>query len=359
MTMQDQETPRDTFILSRGDYSAPTEHKVQPGIPSFLPPMAADSPANRLGLARWLFQDDHPLTARVAVNRYWQMLFGVGFVATPEDFGSQGEFPSHPELLDWLAVDFRESGWDIKRLLKQIAMSATYRQDSKVSPEWSRHDPQNRLLAHGARFRLQSEFIRDNVLVLSNLLVNKMGGPGVKPYQPPGLWKEVGLGGKPEFVQDHDESLYRRSLYTYWKRSAPPPNMQIFDAPTREKCAVRRPRTNTPLQSLVLLNDEQFVEASRSFAQRVIKEGGETDIERANFAFELATARLPRDVELDVLIEVLQEAKIRYRDDPPAATALISIGEAARDEQLDAAEHAAWTVVVNVISNLDETLTRE
>jgi hypothetical protein len=244
-------------------------------------------------------------------------------------------------------------------MIKQIAMSATYRQSSQGTPERYSRDPQNRLLAHGARFRLQSEFIRDNVLALSGLLVDKMGGPGVKPYQPPGLWKEVGLGGKPEFIQDHKESLYRRSLYTYWKRSAPPPNMQLFDAPTREKCAVRRSRTNTPLQALVLLNDVQFVEAARCFAERIIKEGGNSEIEKATFAFELATARKPREFESSVLLEILHHAQDRYRDDRQAAIKLISTGEATRDVQLDAAEHAAWTVVANMISNLDETMTRE
>jgi hypothetical protein len=359
MIMRDQEKPRDTFVLARGAYDSPTEQKVQPGTPPVFPPMAEGSPSNRLGMARWLFQDDHPLTARVAINRYWQMLFGVGFVATPEDFGSQGEFPSHPELLDWLAVDFRQSGWDVKGMLKQIVMSATYRQSSHVSPELSRRDPQNRFLAHGARFRLQSEFIRDNILALSGLLVDDMGGPGVKPYQPPGLWKEVGLGGKPGFVQDHDENLYKRSLYTYWKRSAPPPNMQLFDAPTREKCAVRRPRTNTPLQALVLLNDVQFVEAARCFAQRILKDGGESETERATYAFELATARKPETAELNVLLEVLHQAQDRYREDQNAAAELIATGESSWDEELDTSEHAAWTIVANVICNLDETVTRE
>lgn len=359
MIMRDQTKPRDTFMLARGAYNAPTEHKVQPGTPLIFPPMAKGLPANRLGMARWLFQDNHPLTARVAVNRYWQMLFGTGFVATPEDFGSQGEFPSHVELLDWLAVDFRNSGWNVKRMLKQIVMSATYRQSSKVSAESARRDPTNRLLARGARFRLQSEFIRDNVLALSGLMVNKMGGPGVKPYQPPGLWKEVGLGGKPVFVQDRGENLYRRSIYTYWKRSAPPPNMQLFDAPTREKCTVRRPRTNTPLQALVLLNDVQFVEAARSLAERILKEAPNTDKNRATFAFESATARKPSKGELNVLIDLLQHAKTRYQSDVEAARKLIGTGESPRDEKLDPKDHAAWTVVASTILNLDEVLTRE
>ncbi len=359
MIMSDQKKPRDTFVLARGSYDSPTEKKVQPGTPPVLPPMTKGFPANRLGMAQWLFQDNHPLTARVAVNRYWQMLFGAGFVSTPEDFGSQGEFPTHPELLDWLAVDFRKSGWDVKKMIKQIVMSATYRQSSQISKELFEIDPENKLLARGARFRLQSEFIRDNALALGNLLVNKKGGPGVKTYQPPGLWKEVGLGGKPLFVQDHGEKLYRRSLYTYWKRSAPPPNMQIFDAPTREKCSVRRPRTNTPLQALVVLNDVQFVEASRNFAQRIISDGGKNKKDRAIYAFELATSRKPTKFELNVILEVLEHAQKRYLNDPKAAKKLISIGESQGTVKLDAAEHATWTVVANMILNLDETLTRE
>jgi len=320
--------------------------------------MAADLPKNRLGLARWLFQDDHPLTARVAVNRYWQMLFGTGLVATPEDFGSQGEYPSHPELLDWLAVDFRESGWDVKRLIKQVVMSATYRQSSNATAKLVQRDPKNRLLARGPRFRLQSEFIRDNALAVSGLLDPRMYGPGVKPYQPPGLWAEVGLGGNPKFKQDHGGKLYRRSIYTYWKRSAPPPSMQIFDAPTREQCIVRRPRTNTPLQALVTLNDVQFVEAARNLAERMMKEGGKTLAERTKFAYELAVARPPRASEQQVMTEVFDASLTRFRKDHDAAAKLLSTGESKRDESLDAAEHAAWTIIASMILNLNETLTR-
>ncbi|MDP6717975.1 MAG: DUF1553 domain-containing protein, partial [Pirellulaceae bacterium] len=306
MVMRD--TKRDTFLLSRGAYNSPTEQKVQPGTPDMLPPMPKGAPRNRLGLARWLFQPDHPLTARVAVNRYWLMLFGMGIVATPEDFGSQGKFPSHPQLLDWLAVDFRESNWDVKRMVKQIVMSATYRQGTKVNAELIERDRGNLLLARGPRFRLQGEFIRDNALAISGLLNAKMGGPGVKPYQPPGLWAEVGLGGNPKFVQDHGDNLYRRSLYTYWKRSAPPPSMQIFDAPTREKCAIWRARTNTPLQALVTLNDVQFVEAARNLAQRMMLEGGNSPELRLAFAYESATARVPSESKQQVLLSVFNAA---------------------------------------------------
>ena len=359
MMMSDMAKPRDTFILARGAYDAPTEHKVQPGTPAILPPMPKEAPQNRLGLAQWLFQSDHPLTARVAVNRYWQMLFGTGFVTTPEDFGSQGAFPSHPQLLDWLAVDFRESGWDVKRLLKQIVMSATYRQTSDASRETYLQDPSNRLLARGARFRLQGEFVRDSALEVSGLLNTKMGGPGVKPYQPPGLWKEVGLGGNPVFVQDHGEKLYRRSLYTYWKRSAPPPSMQIFDAPTREKCTIRRPRTNTPLQALVTMNDVQYVEAARHLAERMLKEGGSTKEEQVAYAFLLATGREPRSSEREVLLELYDQSLKHYQANAKAAEELMSVGESPRDKKLNVTEQAAWTVVANMIFNLDETLTRE
>ncbi len=359
MVMADMEKPRETFVLNRGAYDSPTDIKVQPGTLSVLPPMSSEAPGNRLGLAHWIFRDDHPLTARVTVNRYWQMLFGNGLVSTPEDFGAQGGFPSHPELLDWLAVDFRESGWDVKRFLKQIVLSRTYRQSSRATVDSYRSDPENRLLSRGPRFRLQGEFIRDNALFISGLLTDTFGGPGVKPYQPPGLWAEVGLGGNPKFVQDHGEKLYRRSLYTYWKRSAPPPSMQIFDAPTREKCTVRRARTNTPLQALVTLNDIQFVEASRHFAHRMMSEGGDSADDRIEYGFRLATARRPDSSESTVLLDVLDGAMSRYSGDVEAAKALLAVGESPRDETLDAVDHAAWTIVASTILNLDETLTRE
>ena len=359
MVMGDLEKPRDTFVLNRGAYDSPTDKKVTADTMSALPPMTADAPRNRFGLAQWLFSDDHPLTARVAVNRYWQLFFGAGLVPTPEDFGSQGEFPSNPELLDYLAVDFRNHGWNVKRLVKQIVMSATYRQSSAAPPELYSRDPTNKYLARGPRFRLQGEFIRDTALALSGLLNKKFGGPGVKPYQPPGLWAEVGLGGNPKFVQDHGDKLYRRSIYTYWKRSAPPPSMQIFDAPTREKCTIKRPRTNTPLQALVTLNDIQFVEASRHFAERILREGGGEDDDRLAFAFRIATSRYPESAELVVLKELLSAAKAKYQSDPDAANELLSAGESKSNENLDPADHAAWTIVASAILNLDETLVRE
>ncbi len=273
MVMDVAKTPRKTFLLNRGDYSQPTE-EVQPGIPNALPKPSGEA-TDRLGLAQWLVMKENPLTSRVAVNRYWKLLFGTGIVATPADFGSQGEWPSHPELLDWLAVDFVESGWDLKHLLKSIVMSQTYRQSSVPTPESLERDPGNRLLSRGARFRLPAELIRDAALKTSGLLVDRIGGPSVNPYMPMDLWREVShYGSTPAtaqtFVQDHGEKLYRRSLYTYWKRTAPPPNMVTFDAPNREVCTIERGSTTTPLQALVTLNDTQFVEAARNFADRII-----------------------------------------------------------------------------------------
>ena len=358
MVMQDAVSMRDTFILARGQYDQPTETKVLPRPLQILTPPSEKSPANRLGLAQWLFQETHPLTARVAVNRYWAMLFGTGLVATLEDFGSQGAFPSHPELLDWLAVDFRESGWDIKRMLKLMVMSSTYRQSSNVTLEAMKRDPDNRLLARGPRFRLQAEFIRDNALAVSGLLVPDQGGPGGRVYQPPGLWAEVGLGGVPKFVQDHGKTLYRRSLYTYWKRSSPPPNMQIFDAPTREKCILQRSRTNTPLQALVLLNDVQFVEASRNLAEQLLQGAARSDLQRLQDLYLRVLARPVRKPEIEVLQDVLADALNRFKADPASARALLGFGESQPDESLDAATHAAWTLLCNVVFNLDETLTR-
>ncbi len=359
MVMADQGKPRATYVLRRGAYDDRTDRKVQPGFPGSLPPLPPDAPRNRLGLAKWLFQPENPLTARVAVNRYWQMLFGAGLVATPGDFGSQGEFPSHPNLLDWLASDFRDHGWDVKRTLRTIVSSATYRQSSSASRQLYDRDPQNRLLARGSRFRLQAEFLRDNALSLSGLLVDKMGGPGVKPYQPEGLWKEILQGGDRPFVQDHGQKLYRRSVYTYWRRTCPPPNMRLFDAPTREKCVVRRSLTNTPLQALVTLNDMQYMEAARHFAERMFREGGHKPEDRIAWGFQLATSRKLRENELAELLDVYRHSRQHYDANSEAALKLISIGESSRDESLDPVEHAAMTIVASMLLNLDETLTRE
>ncbi|MDH3584047.1 MAG: DUF1553 domain-containing protein, partial [Phycisphaerae bacterium] len=316
------------------------------------------APRNRLGLARWLVNPDHPLTARVAMNRYWSMFFGRGLVETVMDFGSQGEFPTHPKLLDWLAVDFTKHGWDRKRAIKQILMSATYRQSSRLTPQLSEKDPVNQLLARGPRFRLQGEFIRDAALAVSGLLVDEIGGRGVKPYQPPGLWNAVSLGGNVRFVQDKGEKLYRKSMYTYWKRSAPHPGMLLFDAPTREKCVVERPRTNTPLQALYTMNGTQFIEAARMLAERMMNEGGDTVAARIAFAYRLATARQPSPRTTQVFTDLYRAELSRYKAAPERAKALLANGEHPRDQGLDPAEHAAWTVVASGMLNLDATLAR-
>lgn len=361
MVMNVAEQPRKTHILNRGQYDQPLD-EVSPGTPSALPPLPESAPANRLGLAQWLVRPENPLTSRVAVNRLWQMLFGTGLVATAGDFGSQGDHPSHPELLDWLALEFVDCGWDVKSMTKRIVMSATYRQSSKTTPELLARDPNNRLLARGPRFRLQAEFIRDNALQISGLLVPRVGGPSVKPYQPAGLWREVShYGSTPAtaqvFVQDHGDELYRRGLYTFWKRTVPPPSMLSFDAPNREICTVSRETTNTPLQALVLLNETQYVEASRAFARRIVKHSSD-DTDRIRFAFESATSRIPNDRELSVLQRTLARERRAFSSDRSAAEALLKVGESPRDVGITASEHAAWTTVASLILNLSETITK-
>lgn len=361
MVMRDRaKEPRKTFLLNRGQYDQPIKDEVLlPGVPAaILPSLPEDAPSNRLALAAWLTDSRQPLTARVAVNRYWTMFFGQGIVVTPGDFGNQGAWPSHPELLDWLAYDFATHGWDIKRTIKQIVISATYRQSSRMTPRLRDRDPLNRLVARGPRFRLQGEFIRDNALAVSGLLVEKIGGPGVKPYQPPRIWNEVSLNGGLRYPQDHGDKLYRRSLYTYWKRSAPMPNMLIFDAPTREKCVVARPRTNTPLQALVTLNDPQFVEAARVLAERMLLEGGDRTESRIDFAYRLVVARAARSTEHSLLQDFLDSQREILREDPEKASKLITVGEKKADPGLDPVELAAWTLVAQMILNLDECLTR-
>ena len=360
MIMQDNAAkPRMTYMLDRGQYDKPLTNAVmKPGVPEALGTLPEGAPANRLGLAQWMTRADHPLTARVAVNRIWALFFGDGLVTSQADFGNQGSPPSHPELLDWLAVDFVEHGWDVKRLVRQILMSQTYRQDSHATDRILNLDPLNRLMSRGPRFRLQGEFIRDLALSVSGLLNGPIGGPGVKPYQPPNIWNEVSLNGGLRYPQDKGDRLYRRSIYTYWKRSAPMPNMLIFDAPTREKCVVKRERTNTPLQALVTLNDPQFVEAARALAQRLISEGGEKTADRINLAYRLTTSRAANSREISILTETLEEQIATFKDKPEQAKQFLEVGESKRDESIDAAEHAAWTVISQLILNLDESLTR-
>jgi hypothetical protein len=361
MVMAVAEKPRDTFILHRGDYAQPTE-KVGVGTPAALPPLPAGAPASRLGLAQWVVMPENPLTARVAVNRLWKLFFGTGLVATPADFGTQGEWPSHPELLDWLAVEFRESGWDVKRLVRLIVTSATYRQSSVASPAQLERDPANRLLARGPRFRLPAELIRDHALAVSGLLVPRVGGPSVNPYQPFDLWREVShYGSTPAtaqtFVQDHGEKLYRRSLYTYWKRTAPPPSLAAFDAPSREVCTVARGNTTTPLQALVLLNDVQYVEAARALAERMLAKPGD-ELARLGWAFAECLARPPASQELAVLSAALQRERARYVQSEAAARAFLAAGESPRNDRFPVAEHAAWTQIATLLLNLSETVTR-
>ncbi|MCR9118779.1 MAG: DUF1553 domain-containing protein, partial [bacterium] len=330
---------------------------ISPNVPAVFPPLPESAPKNRLGLAQWLVSDEHPLTSRVTVNRYWTMLFGHGIVATPMDFGSQGALPSHPELLDWLAVDFREHGWNVKRTLKQMLMSATYRQSSRTTREVFAADPMNQWYSRGPRSRLQGEMIRDTALACSDLLNTKIGGAGTKPYQPAGLWNEVALTGNVRFVQDKGDKLYRKSMYIYWKRSAPHPGMQIFDAPTREKCVVQRDVTNTPLQALYTLNDVQFVEASRMFAQRTIK-SSDSVRERIAYAWRTATSRTANDRVLATLESLFASELQKFQDQKPAAEALIGVGESPVDESIDPAELAAWTIIASTILNADAAITK-
>jgi hypothetical protein len=348
-------------VLARGDYRNHGE-KVQPGVPSMLPPLPEGAPLNRLTLARWLVDGKHPLTGRVAVNRFWQTYFGYGIVKTQEDFGVQGEAPEHPELLDWLATEFVSSGWDIRAMQRLIVTSATYRQASTLTAALRERDPDNRLLARGPRQRLPAELIRDTALAAGGLLNRKIGGPSVLPYQPTGLWEEMAFGegfSAQSYVQSHGSDLYRRGMYTFWKRTVPPASLATFDAPDREKCTARRAFTNTPLQALTLMNDPTYVEAARALAQRALLEGGSDESARIAYAFRLATARKPSGKEAGVLKKLLDSRLDSFRKDRRAAARLVAVGESARDARLDVSELAAWTTVASAILNLDETITKQ
>ncbi len=390
MVMMELGEPRETFILARGDYRNKSE-KVTPGTPAALPPLRTKfmEKRNRLALAKWLVDPNHPLTSRVAVNRFWQMYFGHGIVKTAEDFGVQGEPPVHPELLDWLAMEFvnpmwrlaREidnpesstrdgrdpqsaikGGWDVKAMQRLIVTSAAYRQSSRATPELIEKDPENRLLARGPRHRLSAETIRDNALAVSGLMNIEIGGPSVLPYQPPGLWEEMAFGdgfSMQEYVQGHGRDLYRRSMYTFWKRTVPPAAMATFDAPDREKCVARRAVTNTPLQALVTLNDPTYIEAARAMAERTLRDGGKGTNGRIVYLFRLALAREPSGRERKVLRDLYAQQRTNYRKDKKAASQLLHVGESKVDEKLDPAELAAWTMVASAILNLDETVTKE
>lgn len=358
--MQDMEKPdRVTKILVRGDYRNKGE-EVKAEVPNALPPLAKDAPRNRLTFARWLVDPQHPLTARVAVNRYWAQYFGTGLVKTGNEFGSQGEAPTHPELLDWLAREFVDTGWNIKAMQKRIVMSATYRQSSRATSELLARDPQNRLLARGPRFRMPAEVIRDNALSYAGLLDRKRkpGGPSVRPYQPPGLWEAMMFGGNKYEVGKGDE-LYRRSVYTLWKRTVPYPMFKTFDAPDRAICTVQRSMTCTPLQAFVTLNEQSFVEAARVFAQRILQEGGADPESKLRFAIKTVLAREPNSREVVALIKVLDEMRLEYAQNTAAADELTTVGSAKRTDGLDTVQLAAWTTVANILFNLDETLTKE
>jgi cytochrome c553 len=361
MVMQELPQPRAGFVLNRGNYDAPGE-PVAPGVPeALLAPWPAGAPRNRLGLARWLTQPDHPLTARVVVNRFWAQLFGTGLVKTLEDFGSQSEWPSHPELLDWLAREFVDSGWNVKALFRTLVLSATYRQTSSATPDAIASDPENRLLARGPRLRLPAELIRDQALAVSGLLTPDIGGPSVYPYQPDKLYDGIVVGTVypgSRWEQSAGRDLYRRSLYTFWKRTVPHPVMRSFDAPDREVCTVRRSRTNTPLQALALWNEPGYVEAARHLGARMLREGGLTAESRAAFAFRLTTGRVPDAVETRTLTAAFTRLRDDFAAHPADAAALLRVGASPVDPSVDPADFAAATAVANLLLNLDETITK-
>ena len=368
LVMEEMNPPRDTFMLVRGDFRTKGE-RVTPGTPAVLPPLP-EGPANRLALARWLVSKEHPLMARVTVNRYWSIIFGTGLVKTINDFGSQGEWPSHPDLLDWLAVQFRDGGpmqkekgdsalyqvgaWDVKGLVRLIMTSATYRQAASVTPEKLERDPYNRLFTRGPRVRLDAEFVRDNALAVAGLLNDKIGGPSVKPYQPPGIWD----GTDAKYEQDKGDALYRRGMYVFWRRSAHYPSFATFDAPNREVCTFLRQRTQTPLQSLVLMNDPSFVEAARGLAERVLREEPKDTDKRLVRAFRHTLGRAPQSDEVVVLQKTYAEQLANFRQDSDAANALLKVGESPLPEKADHSELAAMTAVANVLLNLNETISK-
>ncbi|HWE38938.1 MAG TPA: DUF1553 domain-containing protein [Isosphaeraceae bacterium] len=357
--MQEKPGEPTAYVLFRGDYDKRRE-QVKADTPAMLPPLPTDLPHNRLGLAQWLLRPENPLTARVTVNRFWQEVFGAGLVRSTGDFGVSGELPSHPELLDWLAVDFRESGWDVQRFFRQVVTSASYRQAATASPEALEKDPGNRLLSRGPRFRIDGEMVRDYALAASGLLVEKVGGPSVRPYQPPGIWEAVAMpeSNTRNYRRDDGASLYRRSLYTFWKRAAPPATMEIFNAPSRETCTVRRERTNTPLQALVTLNDEQFVEAARHLAQVVLRRDCGRDDDRIAFLAARVLGRPLRPEEAKVVRSSLDDLLAHYRAKADDAKKLLAVGASKADPTLDPPALAAWTMLANELLNLDEALNK-
>lgn len=361
MVMSDDQ-PRKTFVLNRGQYDEPTDVEVFPRAPTTIMRYRDEFGSNRLGLAKWLFHPDNPLSSRVFVNRLWQEIFGRGIVATSDDFGNQGSLPSHPQLLDYLAVDFREKGWDIKYMLKLMVMSSTYRQSSATSEKLLERDPANVWLARSSRYRLSAEMIRDNILSSSGLLHQELGGPSVKPYQPEGLWEAISVGikgrGETEYIADKGDKLYRRSLYTYWRKTIPPPSMLIFDVPLKEFCEVRRVRTSTPLQALNLLNDPQMLEAARVLGSKLVETTGLTLEEKVALAFRKIINRRPMENEIEILLEGYQEEHDRYMADPESAKEFLKVGEYPQNNALNPVECAAMMHVVTIIYNLDEAISK-
>jgi hypothetical protein len=358
LVMHEKPQPPTAFVLKRGEYDQ-RQDQVGPDTPAMLPAFPANLPRNRLGFARWLMMPEHPLTARVAVNRFWSEVFGVGLVKTAGDFGVQGQMPSHPELLDWLAVEFRESGWDVKHLFRLMVTSATYRQSGTATTESIERDPENRFLSHGPRFRMDAEMIRDYALSASGLLSPKIGGRSVRPYQPRGVWEAVAMlqSNTGTYEQDVGDAVYRRSLYTLWKRAAPPASMEIFNAPAREACTIIRERTNTPLQALVTMNGTQFVEASRRLAERAIEEKS-TDTERIQFLAERVLARQLDATELAISQESLHRFETFYSKSKDEAANLVSVGNAPVNASLPNPKVAAWTMLASQFLNLDEALNK-
>ncbi|SHE35996.1 Planctomycete cytochrome C [Arenibacter palladensis] len=356
MVMRDDAADRKTYLLNRGVYDAPNkEEEIIPHTPKSVLPFTDQYPKNRLGLAQWLFKEDNPLTARVAVNRMWQQIFGVGIVSTSDDFGNQGALPSHPELLDWLAITFREEGWDMKKLYKRMVLSSTYRQTSKVSSELLRRDPYNKLLARSSRSKLTSEMIRDNMLAVSDLLVKKIGGPSVKPYQPEGLWEETSSGVEGlllKYIPDTGENGFRRSLYTFWKRTVPPPAMLIFDSPTRDLCEVKRQKTSTPLQALVMMNDPQLMEASKNLANKVLNNTSMNEADRIKYIFRKITSRFPEEQEINRLQNYLHETRNNSTDDNQDH----DIAKKAEAQNTTSKDLRAYTNLISLIFNLDESI---
>ncbi len=355
MVMEDLKEPRQSFMLNRGLYTAPGD-EVSAAVPESLPPLAEEASRNRLGLAEWLVSNENPLTARVVVNRFWQQIFGIGIVKTTNDFGVQGELPVHMDLLNWLAADFRNSGWDVKHLIKQMVMSHTYRQSSKVTTKLVERDPANRLLARAPRYRLPSWMIRDQALAASGLLTNKLGGPSVNVYQPPGIWEEATFGKK-KYVQDHGDGLYRRSLYVFWRRIIGP--TIFFDNATRQTCTVKAFRTNTPLHALRTFNDVTYVEAARVLAEQALQLDVNSDQDRLNFIFQRVLAHNARDAEAEILLGGIKRSKTQFQADEERAKELLTLGESKRDESLNVTDHASWTALCLAIFNIDETLTKE